>query len=66
MSEQIERDTVKDSWEELKIILESVELDMVKNINGNKSAGVRARKGLRLLKKKAADVIRASVNADKE
>jgi len=52
-------------WEELKKLVESLELDVAKNVNGNKSAGTRARKGLRLIKSKAAEVVKASLESDK-
>tara|TARA_Y100001970_G_scaffold170409_1_gene208264 strand:- start:893 stop:1081 length:189 start_codon:yes stop_codon:yes gene_type:complete len=54
------------SWTELKVLLESLELDIHKNANGNKSAGVRARKGLRLLKSKASDLVKESLQSDKK
>jgi hypothetical protein len=54
-----------DEWKELKVLVESLELDVHKNANGNKSAGVRARKGLRLLKKKSSDLVRSSLATDK-
>ena len=34
-------------YEELKVLIETLQTDVVKNAQGNKSAGVRARKGLR-------------------
>jgi len=54
-----------DEWKELKVLVESLELDVHKNANGNKSAGVRARKGLRLLKKRASDLVKSSLSTDK-
>ena len=66
MSEQFTKSERSEQWEELKKLVESLELDVVKNISGNKSAGVRARKGLRQLKKKASDVVKTSLNSDKE
>ena len=54
------------SWKELKVLLESLELDIHKNASGNKSAGVRARKGLRLLKSKASDLVKESLQSDKQ
>jgi len=54
-----------DSWKEFKVLVESLDLDIHKNGNGNKSAGVRARKGLRLLKKSAAELVKSSLEADK-
>jgi hypothetical protein len=50
-----------DQWDHLKVLVESLEVDVRKSINGNKSAGVRARKGLRLVKNTAADLIKASL-----
>jgi len=54
-----------DEWKELKVLVESLELDVHKNASGNKSAGVRARKGLRLLKKKASDLVKSSLATNK-
>jgi hypothetical protein len=54
-----------EKWNELKVLVESLELDVHKNANGNKSAGVRARKGLRLLKQKSGNIVKASLEADK-
>ena len=55
-----------EKWNELKVLIESLDLDVLKNANGNKSAGVRARKGLRLVKKSTADLVKESLSADKE
>ena len=52
-------------WAELKVLVESLELDVHKNARGNKSAGVRARKGLRLLKQRAADLVKTSLETNK-
>ena len=53
-------------WEEIKTLVESIDLDVNKNAGGNSSAGVRARKGLRLLKKEAAELVKITVDADKQ
>ena len=53
-------------WSELRVLVESLELDIHKNASGNKSAGVRARKGLRLLKSKSAELVKASLESDKK
>ena len=53
------------SFEELKVLIESLQTDIVKNSQGNKSAGVRARKGLRCVKKMASDIVKASLETDK-
>jgi len=52
-------------WAELKVLVESLELDVHKNASGNKSAGVRARKGLRLIKQRAAELVKTSLEANK-
>ncbi len=59
------KENMSTQWEELKKIVESLELDIAKNISGNKSAGTRARKGLRLIKQKAAEVVKTSLESDK-
>ena len=53
-------------WTELKTLVESLELDVLKQANGNASAGVRARRGLRLLKNEVADLVRVSLSTEKE
>tara|TARA_Y100000310_G_scaffold336194_1_gene420097 strand:- start:103 stop:285 length:183 start_codon:yes stop_codon:yes gene_type:complete len=55
-----------EKWSELKVLVESLDLDLHKNANGNKSAGVRARKGLRLIKKQVGDLVKSSLSVDKE
>ena len=52
-------------WTELKTLVESLELDILKQANGNASAGVRARRGLRLLKNDVADLVRVSLATEK-
>jgi hypothetical protein len=54
---------LSEQWTQLKVLVESLEVDIRKSINGNKSAGVRARKGLRLVKNTAADLIKTSLTA---
>jgi len=52
-------------FEELKVLVETLQTDVVKNAQGNKSAGVRARKGLREAKKIASAIVKSSLEADK-
>ena len=59
-------DNLIDKFEELKVLVESIQKDVVKNSNGNKSAGIRARKGLRYVKKTAAEIVKISLEFDKE
>tara|TARA_B100001057_G_C22843757_1_gene948138 strand:+ start:1223 stop:1408 length:186 start_codon:yes stop_codon:yes gene_type:complete len=53
-------------WEELKTLIESIESDILKNANGNASAGVRARRGLRSLKSEAASLVKLSLDGNKK
>ena len=59
-------DKLVEQYEELKVLVESIQVDLVKNASGNKSAGVRTRKALRSLKKIAAELVKSSLSADKE
>jgi len=59
-------DNLVENFEELKSLVESLQIDVVKNASGNKSAGVRARKGLRELKKLASELVKTSLSSDKE
>tara|TARA_Y100001973_G_C5085494_1_gene274631 strand:+ start:186 stop:374 length:189 start_codon:yes stop_codon:yes gene_type:complete len=54
-----------DKWQEFKVLVESIEPDIAKNVSGNKSAGVRARKGLRAVKSAAAQIVKMSLEKDK-
>lgn len=56
---------VIDKWGELKSLVEQLELDVVKNARGVAAAGVRARKGLRELKNRAAELVKTTVELDK-
>ena len=52
-------------FEELKLLVETLQTDVVKNAQGNKSAGIRARKGLREAKKLASTIVKTSLESDK-
>ena len=58
-------ETIVENYETIKVLVESLQTDVVKNSQGNKSAGVRVRKGLRELKKMAANLVKESLTADK-
>lgn len=60
MNEQI-----VEKYETIKIMIESLQHDVVKNSQGNKSAGVRTRKGLREVKKLLSDLVKTSLSTDK-
>ena len=53
-------------WQELKTLMETLEVDLVKNANGNASAGVRVRRGLRNLKSEASSLVKISLENDKK
>ena len=55
---------VLNKWNELKLLVESMEEDVQKNANGNKAAGTRARKGLRSLKSAAAELVRLTLGKE--
>jgi hypothetical protein len=59
------KDEILRAWNEVKVLVESLELDVTKNAHGNKSAGVRARRGLRALKGMTADLVKSTIDADK-
>ena len=52
-------------WTEIKTLVESLDLDVMKNANGNASAGVRARRGLRLLKTKSGELVKTTISVEK-
>lgn len=52
-------------WDTLKELVETLEVDVQKSLQGNKSAGVRSRRGLRQLKSVAADLVKASLALEK-
>ena len=57
---------LSNAWNELRVLVESLDLDVNKSIKGNKSAGVRTRKGLRLLKGQAANLVKLSMALEKD
>lgn len=59
-------DSLVEKYEELKLLVETLQVDIVKNASGNKSAGIRARKSLRDLKKLASEIVKNSLTSDKQ
>ena len=59
-------DKLVEQYEELKTLVETLQVDVVKNASGNKSAGVRARKCLREMKKLASEIVKLSLSSDKQ
>jgi hypothetical protein len=58
-------DLVTQKWSELKVLVESLDSDVQKNLGGNNSAGVRARRGLRAIKKEAAELVKLTLELEK-
>lgn len=58
-------DSVTAKWDELKALVATLELDLLKNARGVAAAGVRVRKGLRDLKTRAAELVKITVELDK-
>lgn len=54
-----------ETWNEIKTIMNELELHIVKNARGVAAAGVRARKGLRAIKAKASQLVKMTVDLDK-
>ena len=52
---------IVDKFDVLLTMIESLKSDVVKHASGNKSAGLRVRRGLRDAKKLASDIVRESV-----
>jgi hypothetical protein len=60
------KEILLEKWEEIRMLVESMDLDLRKSaIKGNSQAGLRIRRGLRLLKKYTHSLLMASVEADK-
>lgn len=58
-------DNVTSLWNEIKTLVEALDVDVAKNARGNSSAGVRARKGLRELQKKSKELVKLTVEVEK-
>lgn len=53
-------------WAELKSLVEALELDVNKNAKGVAAAGVRVRKGLRLIQSSAKQLVKITLENVKE
>lgn len=56
---------VLSKWNDLKSLVEALELDVAKNARGVAAAGVRARKGLRLLQTKSKELVKLTIELEK-
>jgi len=52
-------------WNEIKSLVEALEVDVSKNARGVNAAGVRARKGLRSLQTKSKELVKLMIAAEK-
>lgn len=53
-----------DIWAEIRTLVETIDVDVTKHAKGNASAGVRARKGLRLLRTKTSELVKATLGKE--
>jgi hypothetical protein len=58
-------DNLIESFEQLMTLVESLRTDVVKHSQGNKSAGLRVRRGLRDAKKLASELVKESLELSK-
>ena len=56
--------SVLEKWTELRNLVESLSDDINKNAGGNKAAGTRARKGLRVLKTTASELVKLTLGKE--
>lgn len=57
---------IVEQWERVRTLVDATEVEVLKNANGNASAGVRARKGLRELKKETHELVKLTVEETKK
>lgn len=55
-----------EKWKQIKVMVEILELDVVKYSRGVRAAGLRVRKGMRELKSVMSEFVRMSVAEDRE
>lgn len=57
--------TIITKWNELKSVIENLEADVIKNAKGVAAAGIRTRKGLRLLQVASRQLVKLTLETDK-
>jgi hypothetical protein len=55
---------ILEKWEDLKNLVDMLGVDINKTAGGNKAAGTRARKGLRTIKNKAAELVKLTLGKE--
>lgn len=63
-SSVVNLDSISDHYSHLKLLVESIESDVIKSNKGNKAAGVRLRKSLRHLKGFSGDFVKFTLSKD--
>lgn len=58
-------ESVLNKWNELKSLVEALEVDVAKNARGVAAAGVRVRKGLRQLATSSKELVKLTLESDK-
>jgi hypothetical protein len=57
---------ILENWAAIRTLVDQLEIDLRKTATGNKSAGVRLRKGLRELKSMTGELVKTTINVQKE
>jgi len=58
-----ENTSVTERYNQIRLLIESLEADAIKTENGNKTAALRLRKALRLLKNQSADLVKFTLKS---
>tara|TARA_Y100000310_G_C20655280_1_gene801663 strand:- start:1118 stop:1357 length:240 start_codon:yes stop_codon:yes gene_type:complete len=57
---------IMEAWHELDVLRTSMELDLAKSLNGVRTAGVRTRKGLKLLAQQSQNIRKQLLKLQKQ
>lgn len=57
---------IVEAWQAIKQAVSEVDVDVMKNAKGNASAGVRARKILRNLRNQLSELVKVTIEEEKE
>lgn len=57
---------IVEAWMAIKQAISEVDVDVMKNAKGNASAGVRARKVLRGLRNQLTELVKTTIEAEKD
>lgn len=59
-------ESIGSQWEELKALVETTSIDVAKGVKGNDSAAARARRSVRLLRKRATALLKEMIAQSKD